>query len=146
MRSPRGAIETVIYTRSSGADHPYASMGQETEVREHLDHLGIPHDRACVIRDATNGAIARRPGYTRIVTMCEQGSPILLAVQDLTRLGRLDGIMGLIRRVVEVDGRFVSVEESVDTGWPGWADDLKHLIERRTYNAYRRWRREVADD
>jgi DNA invertase Pin-like site-specific DNA recombinase len=146
MSSFDRSMVIVIYARSSRAEHLWALESQEAAVREHLARLGIPHDRAGVIRDATNGVMADRPGYMRVVTMCEQGTAILLAVEDLTRIGRLGDIMGLIRRIVEVGGRFVSAEESVDTSQPGWQSSLEHLLERRAHlAAHRRWR-EVAGD
>ena len=142
MRSLDRPMEIVIYMRSSRAEHPWAFKSQETTIRELLDRLGIQHDRACVITDATNGVMAHRPGYMRIVAMCEQGTAILLAVQDLTRLGRLDTILCLIKRIVELGGRFLSVEEPVDTARTGW----EGLFEAAGVYAYRRGRGEVDDE
>ena len=148
MRSPCGAIETVFYTRSSSAEHPWASESQETAVREHLNRRRIRHERARVIRDATSARMDRRPGYRRIVAMCDQGKAILLAVYDLTRLGRTEAIMSLIRGIVDLGGRVISVKEGVDTNLPGWERLVWLPVERREYlAARRRWRRgEVADE
>ncbi len=146
MRSPHGAIETIICTRSSSTEHSCASRDQETVVREHLDHLGIPHDRARVINDATSARMARRLGYEQIVEMCDQGKAILLAVYDLTRLGRTDAVTGLIGRIVDSGGNVITVKGAVDTSQPGWEGVFEYMIERRAHYAYLRGRRGVGDE
>ena len=62
MRGLDRPMEIVIYLRSSCAEHPWEFNTQETAIRKHLDRLGIPHDRARVIRDATSRTMRRRPG------------------------------------------------------------------------------------
>ena len=148
MRNPRRAIETVIYTRSSRAEHPCASRNQEMVVREHLDRHRIPHECAQVIRDATSARMEHRPGYRQIVEMCDQGKAILLAVHDLSRLGRTDAVTGLIGRIVDLGGRVITVEGAIDTSRTGWKSFLEFLVERREHlAARRRWRRgEVGDE
>ncbi len=70
---------------------------------------------------------------------------ILLAVHGLSRLGRTKAIISLIKQIVDLGGRVITVEGAIDTSHPGWKSLIEFLVERREYFVARRRRKEVCD-
>lgn len=94
---------------------------QIRKIRENLVRMGIDPDQAEIIQDqAESGTKEGRPGYQSIVRRIRDGEPLLLVVDDQSRLGRSDNVRALIQDLVFAGGRFISVADGIDTNRPGW--------------------------
>ena len=101
----------VLYLRySSNLQRTDSCVDQERQIREHLTRKGINHANAMVLRDeAQSGTRENRIGYREIRKMVKCGKAILLAVDDQSRLGRNESVIGLIKAVVFMGGRVICV-------------------------------------
>ena len=112
----------VIYLRfSSELQRKESCDDQEREVRKRLERLGVDHRDAIVLRDeAKSGIRDDRAGFMALKAKIALGEVAVLAVDDLSRLTRGADPLGLIQDVVYFDGRFVSVNDNIDTIEDGW--------------------------
>ena len=94
---------------------------QERTARTGLDRMGVDHSDALVLSDeAVSGTDESRPAYQQLLTMIRSKEVAILAVDDQSRLSRGDNVLALVKDLVYCDGRFISVQEGIDTNREGW--------------------------
>jgi DNA invertase Pin-like site-specific DNA recombinase len=119
---PAVRLPLVIYTRySSDMQRADSCTDQVRKAKEDLVRRGISIENAEIIKDeAESGTKENRPGYARITQRIAAGEPMLLVVDDQSRLGRTENIRSQIQDLVFNEGRFIAVADGIDTDRVGW--------------------------
>lgn len=112
----------VIYLRYSSSMQRSDSCDDQLRVVQNgLTRMGISHSQAIIIKDeAVSGTKENRSGYEKILEMIRDKQPIILAVDDQSRLSRGSSLKSLIEDLVYNGGRFISIGEGIDTEQTGW--------------------------
>lgn len=110
-------MKIVVYSRSSSAlEHDASCEDQERQVVQGLKRVDIDPSWAEFIRDkAASGTNERRYGYEKLKTMISRREKFVLAVDSVSRISRRTDATALIRDLVRAGGRFIAVEDGIDT-------------------------------
>jgi hypothetical protein len=107
---------------------PRSCQQQEQEVRKALPRYGLDPDTALVLQDnAESGTKAERDGGFEALGALIAREPVILAVDDQSRMSRADNASAFIQDIVYGGGRFISTEEGIDTAQKGWELRVKVL-------------------
>lgn len=126
----------VIYTRSctTGAGCNNCAS-QERRIRAGLKRNGVDPSLAIVIKEeGISGLDTKRRGWRQILAMINEGRPLDLVVTGLSRLSRGMALLPIINRLVANGGRFIALDENIDTKRKGWKQILKRIDRLRLTN------------
>ena len=124
MPGPSTARLIVIYCRySTDMQREQSCEDQERECRRHLQRMGIDHTNAVAIHDsAISGLKEDREGFTKIMAMIEAKQIAILVVDEQSRLSRGHFVSAIVADLIFCEGRFISVNEGIDTDREGWQE------------------------
>ncbi len=110
-------MKVEVYSRSSSAlEHDGSCEDQERQVVHGPKRMDIDPSWAEFIRDkAASGTNERKYGYEKPKTMISRREKFILAVDSVSRVSRKADAMTLIRDLVRAGGRFIAVEDGIDT-------------------------------
>ncbi|MBI3830140.1 MAG: recombinase family protein [Planctomycetes bacterium] len=117
----------VLYTRfSTPMQREESCKDQERNIHNGLKKLGIEYPNPLILHDmAESGTKAERALYAEIYEMIRCGQVRLLVVDDQARLSRGDTVMPIIRDLIYHGGRFISIQDHIDTTQKGWELKVK---------------------
>ena len=124
MNSTSTKRHVVIYCRySTDMQREESCEDQERECRRHLRQLEIDDTEAVVFHDsAVSGLKEDREGYSKVINMIEAMQIDVLVVDEQSRLSRGHNVSAVITDLRFGGGRFLSVNEGIDTEREGWQE------------------------
>ena len=92
---------------------------QEALIRAHCAHHGI-HKLEIVADEGLSGFKVARPGFQRLIRLCNEGKVTAVVVTDLSRLSRsVRDTLWFVDEIVQAKSvRLVSLTQDIDTGNP----------------------------